>query len=131
MKKKPVLLVGAAIVVVVAIVGAVAMRGRSGKALEVQTDKVTRQRIVQKVSSTGKIRPRTQVEISADVSAKIIQLPVVEGQAVKKGDLLVGLDRERYVAAVESAEASVGSAEANATLVHKNMILVGRSRWPA
>jgi HlyD family secretion protein len=120
MKRKP-LLIGAAIVVVVGVIGATAMRGRGDKPLEVQTGKVTRQKIVQKVSATGKIQPKTQVEISADVSAKIIRLPVVEGQWVDKGALLVGLDRERYVAAVESAEAAVRSAEANAALVRENM----------
>ena len=132
MKKKSVLLIGVAIVIAAGIVGVVAVRGRGSKPLEVQTAKVARQRIVQKVSATGKIRPKTQVEISADVSAKIINLPVVEGQAVAKGAFLVGLDRERYVAAVESAKANVGSAEANATLVLQNMNRVekeyGRSK---
>jgi HlyD family secretion protein len=45
---------------------------------------------------------------------------VVEGQWVEKGAFLVGLDRERYLAAVESAEANVRSAQANATLVSQN-----------
>ena len=121
MKKRTLLLIGAT-VVVVAIVGVLAMRGQGSKPLEVQTSKVARRKIVERVSATGKIRPRTQVEISADVSAKIIDLPVVEGQSVAKGAFLVGLDRERYVAAVESAEANVGSAEANAALVRQNMI---------
>lgn len=121
MKKKRMLLIGAAIVVVAGVVGVVATRGRGGKPLEVETAKVARQRIVQKVSATGKIQPKTKVEISADVSAKIISLPVVEGQWVEKGAFLIGLDRERYVAAVESAEANVGSAEANASLVRQNL----------
>ena len=121
MKKKP-LLIGAAIVVVVAAVSGMALRGRGDKTPVVQTAKVSRQKIVQKVSATGKIQPKTQVEISADVSAKIVRLPIVEGQWVEKGTFLVGLDRERYVAAVESAEANVSSAEANATLVHENMV---------
>jgi HlyD family secretion protein len=55
------------------------------------------------------------------VSAKISKLPVVEGQWVEKGAFLVGLDQERYVASVESAEANVSSAQANATLVRENM----------
>jgi len=121
MKNRKILLIGAAVVVVAVVLGLVAMRGQRNKPLAVQTAKASRQKIVQTVSATGKIQPKTQVEISADVSAKIIRLPVVEGQAVKQGDLLVGLDRERYVAAVESAEANVGSAEANATLVRQNM----------
>jgi HlyD family secretion protein len=121
MKKKP-LLIGAAIVVVGVIVSGVAMRGGGEELLEVETAKVDRQKIVQKVSATGKIQPRTQVKISADVSARIINMAVEEGQWVEKGQLLVELDRERYLAAVESAEASVSSAEANATLVRQNMV---------
>jgi len=120
MKKKRVL-IGAGIVLVGVIVAVAAFSGRGEKALEVQTAKVDRQKIVQKVSATGKIQPKTQVEISADVSAKITRLPVVEGQWVEKGTFLVGLDRERYLAAVESAEANVSSAQANATLVRENM----------
>ncbi len=120
LKRKP-LLIGAAALVLVAAVSGMALHGRGNKTPEVQTAKVARQKIVQKVSATGKIQPKTQVEISADVSAKIIKLPVVEGQWVNKGAFLVGLARERYVAAVESAEASVSSAEANASLVSENM----------
>src|SRR5882672_3180200 len=119
--KRKHLWIGLAGLVVIAAVTGAAMRGHGGKAAEVQTAKVERKKIVQKVSATGKIQPKTQVEISADVSAKIIKLPVVEGQWVEKGAFLVGLARERYVAAVESAEASVSSAEANASLVSENM----------
>jgi HlyD family secretion protein len=120
MKRKHYLIAGAALLVVL-LVSVTAMRGRGPKAQEVQTAKVVRQLVVQKVSATGKIQPRTKVEISADVSAKITRLPVVEGQWVNKGALLVGLARERYLAAVESAEASVSSAQANAALVSENM----------
>src|SRR5512143_2053918 len=111
-------------VVLLLVVGAgvlIAARGRQGKGLEVQTAKVSRQEIVQKVNATGKIQPKTQIKISADVSAKIRKLGVVEGQWVEKGALLVELDRERYLAAVESAEANVRSAQANATLVRQNL----------
>jgi HlyD family secretion protein len=121
MKKKP-LLIGAGMVVVAGVVGGFALRSGGGeKAMEVQTEKVARQKIVEKVTATGKIQPKTQVKISADVSAKITRLAVVEGQWVEKGTFLVELDRERYVAAVESAEANVRSAEANATLVSQNV----------
>ena len=112
---------GIGLVVVAGVVAVVAARGNQNKALEVQTGKVARQEIVQKVNATGKIQPKTQIKISADVSAKIRRLGVVEGQWVEKGAFLVGLDRERYLAAVESGEASVRSAQANATLVRQNL----------
>jgi HlyD family secretion protein len=49
-------------------------------------------------------------------------LSVVEGQWVEKGAFLLELDRERYLALVESAEANVRSAEANSKLVHENLV---------
>ncbi len=119
--KRKALWFGVALVLVLAVVLVIAARGRGNKALEIQTAKVSRQEIVQKVNATGKIEPKTQVKISADVSAKIKRLAVVEGQWVEKGALLVELDRERYLAAVESAEANVRSAQANATLVAQTL----------
>jgi HlyD family secretion protein len=119
--KRRVLWVGGALVVVVVVALIIAARGRDNKGLEVQTAKVSRQEVVQKVNATGKIQPKTQIKISADVSAKIKRLGVVEGQRVEKGAFLVELDRERYLAAVESAEANVRSAQANATLVRQNL----------
>ena len=121
LKRKHVV-IGVSALVLIAAVSGMALRGRGNKTPAVQTSKASREKIVQKVTATGKIQPKTQVEISADVSAKITKLPVVEGQSVEKGAFLVGLARERYVAAVESAEASVSSAEANASLNNENMI---------
>ena len=120
MKKRP-LIIGASIVVVIAAVSGFAMHSRGKKPTTVETAKAGRHRIVQRVSATGKIRPKTSVDISADVSAKILKLPVVEGQWVEKGTFLAELDRDRYLAAVESAVANVSSAEANAALVKENM----------
>jgi len=120
MKKRP-LIIGASIVVVIAAVSGFALQSRGKKPTTVGTAKAGRHRIVQRVSATGKIRPKTSVDISADVSAKILKLPVVEGQWVEKGTFLAELDRDRYLAAVESAVANVSSAEANAALVKENM----------
>jgi len=119
--KKKLLWIGAPILVVGIVVGVVAMRRGGDETLQVQTAKVDRQKIVQKVSATGKIQPKVQVKVSADVSAKITKLAVVEGQWVEKGTFLVELDRERYLAAVESAEANVRSAQSNAKLVSENL----------
>jgi len=121
MKKRP-LLIGAVVVGVVAVVAVLALRSRGEKPLQVQTALVDRRKIVQKVNATGKIQPRTRVEISADVSARITALPVVNGQWVEKGTFLVSLDRERYLAAVESAEAALSASEAGVAVVRENMV---------
>ena len=118
--KKRYIIQGVGVLAVIA-AGGLSMRNGGEKAPEVQTTQVEKAKIVQKVNATGKIQPKTQVKISADVSAKIIRLDVREGDWVEKGDFLLELDRERYVASVESEEANVRSIQANANLVKENM----------
>ena len=121
MKRKTLLII-IGVVAIVGGAGAVVINGGKEDLVEVQTATVSLETIVQKVNATGRIQPKTQVRISADVSAKIVSLHVDEGQFVQEGELLVELDRERYEASVESAEANVRSAQANATLVEQNML---------
>ncbi len=118
-KKKWVLLV----IVLLAAAGGTAgyiMQQREPEGIEVETAEVERLEIVQTVTATGKIQPEIRVKISADVSAKITRLEVKEGGWVEQGDFLLELDRERYVAAVERAEASLRSSQANVTLCAEN-----------
>src|SRR4051812_5538264 len=91
--------------------------------ITVQTEKVARTNLVEIVVANGKIQPVIQVKISPEVSGEIIELPVKEGQAVKKGDLLLKIKPQVYVAARSQAEAAykssvAGQATAEATL-HK------------
>jgi len=119
--KKKYLWVGGGAVIAAIVVGISAFSGNTEELQEVQTARVELRKIVQTVNATGRIQPKTQIKISADVSAKIMVLAVEEGDWVEEGQLLIELDRERYVASVESAEASVRSAQANAKLVSENM----------
>ena len=122
MSKKKIVIATIIILVIALVVVTIQMQNGGPEGLEVQTAKVGKQKIVQTVTATGRIQPKTQVKISADVSAKIIKLPVKEGDWVERGDLLAVLDGERLQAAVESAEATVSSAEANARLARENML---------
>ncbi len=121
MKRKTLLII-IGVIAIVGGAGAVVISGGDEDLLEVQTATVNLETIIQMVNATGRIQPKTQIRISADVSAKIVSLHVDEGQFVQEGELLVELDRERYEASVERAEASVRSAQANATLVEQNML---------
>jgi HlyD family secretion protein len=121
MKKK--LLIGLPIIVVLVAAGlAIASRNGGVEGVAVEVEKAGRRQVVQTVNATGKIQPMIQVNISADVSAKITRLEVEEGQWVEQGTLLVELDRERYLAAVESAQANRNAAQANANLARENRI---------
>ncbi len=111
-------------VVAIVVAGGVvfALRGRGPKPLEVQTEKVTRREVIQTVKATGRVQPKTEVKISADVSAKITAIHVEEGQHVERGTLLLELDRERYLAALESVQANLRVALSNANVTRENTI---------
>ena len=75
--------------------------------IQVNLDPVTRRTVVQTIEAPGEVEADVEVEISAQVLARIIDLPVREGQTVKEGDLLVRLDSVNIEADVRSAEARV------------------------
>jgi len=77
--------------------------------ITVQTEKAARHSLTNIVVANGKIQPVVQVSISPEVSGEIIELPVKEGQQIKKGDLLVKINPDIYVAAVNQAKASYES----------------------
>ena len=120
MKRRTLIAIAVVLVAVVATGGFMMNKGKGDKAQEVETTTAKRAKIVQKVNGTGKIQPNTEINISADVSAKITRLTVKEGDHVEKGQLLVELDRDRYLASVQSQEASVRSSQANAKLAKDN-----------
>ena len=90
-------------------------------AITVQTEKVTRRNITELVVANGKIQPVVQVVISPEVAGEIVDLPVKEGQQVKKGDLLIQIKPDNYQASRNSAEASYKSAVAGKSVAHAEL----------
>jgi len=86
--------------------------GNNDESKEVEVAKVDQMNIVETVSATGKIQPEIEVKISSEVSGEIIQLPIKEGQQVKKGDLLVKINPDIYVSGVNRTAASLSTTKA-------------------
>src|SRR5881275_2529566 len=105
------ILIGIGALLLLWIIGAI-INSKREKPIPVTTDKATRRTIVQTVSATGKIQPETEVKISPEVAGEIIELPVDDGMAVKKGDLLVRIRPDSYKALVEQQEAAISAAKA-------------------
>jgi HlyD family secretion protein len=119
--------------------------GNKKKGKEVETASVNEITIIETVSATGKIQPETEIKISSEVSGEIIELPIKEGQLVKKGDLLVRINPDLYtsslnrsVAGLSNTKAGLSQAEAtfkeaqanynrNKTLFEKGII--SKSEW--
>lgn len=89
-KKKKWLILGA--VVVVAAIVVVNIVGSRKDTTKVQTSEVEIIDIVEEVSASGYILPKTRVNITSEVTAEIIAMPIRDGQTVYRGELLVLLD---------------------------------------
>ena len=85
---------------------------RNRGVIAVQSGVVVRQNLAQTVSANGEIKPKKSVNISSNTMGRIVQMPVKEGDAVKKGDLLIRLESIQTEADVRSAEASLDAAQA-------------------
>ncbi|MBO8130185.1 MAG: efflux RND transporter periplasmic adaptor subunit [Candidatus Marinimicrobia bacterium] len=117
---KKILIVGIIIVVIIVFI-LLNLSNNKGKTIPVQTGKVERGNIVQKVNASGLIEPVTEVKISANISAKIMKITVEEGDRVKKGQLLVELDSAQYKAAYDKALSNLESAKASKRKVDSDL----------
>ncbi|MBA2291260.1 MAG: efflux RND transporter periplasmic adaptor subunit [Gemmatimonadales bacterium] len=110
-KRKIVLGIGVAVVALVAF-GALRAANNKNKPIEVRLEQVGNQDLVAAVTASGKIEPKSQVDISSEVTARITRITVKEGDLVTKGQLLVELDQVQFLGAVERGTASMASVQA-------------------
>jgi HlyD family secretion protein len=105
------LLAGGAALVVPQLSSVVAAVRPSPTRTSVRMEKATVRALLETVSAPGEIEPHTKVDISAEVSARIEQLPIREGEQVKQGDLIVKLDDRELRAELDSAIAGRDAAK--------------------
>ncbi|WP_347839792.1 efflux RND transporter periplasmic adaptor subunit [uncultured Draconibacterium sp.] len=115
MKQKKILpyIIGLAVVaIVVLVVGK--KQGWLGNdvTVKIATETVKSKTITEFITANGKIQPQTEVKISPDVAGEIVELHVLDGDAVEKGKLLCVIKPEMYVSAVNRAEAALNSSKA-------------------
>jgi HlyD family secretion protein len=111
-KKKKIIIFSALGALLVIVVVAVVIGGKKDDVIVVQTEKVERRTVTQVVEATGKIQPQTQVKINAEVSGEIIELPVEEGDVVSKGQLLVRIKPDQYIAQRDQSIANLNRMKA-------------------
>jgi HlyD family secretion protein len=114
------------VVIVVLLVGK--KKGWFGKelTLKVSTEKVEVRDITEIITANGKLKPQIEVKISPEVPGEIIELPVKEGNKVKKGDLLVVIKPDIYQSSLSRIEAALSTqkarlAQAEAQLIEKEL----------
>jgi HlyD family secretion protein len=111
-KKKLFIFGGLGLLVVILII-VVLLGGSKENIILVQVEKVQKRDITQTVTATGTIDPEFKVVITPEVTGEIIDLPVKEGDTVKKGQLLIKIKGDQYMAQKDRLEANLKSSEAN------------------
>jgi len=112
--KRKFLFIGAGIVVVGALV-ALSVAKRRQPTVQVRLEKVSKRDLVSIVTASGKVQPKKKVDVSSDITGRIVSLPVKEGDMVERGRVLVRIDPTQYEAGVERSQAMLASAQAAAT----------------
>jgi HlyD family secretion protein len=97
------------------LIGVGIVKQSRGKVESVQLARVRVEDVTSRVRAPGKIEPRTQVKISADIMGKITRLAVQEGDRVKKGQVLLQLDDAQYRATYNQSRAATATAKSRRT----------------
>jgi len=87
---------------------------------QVQSDQVLRGELVEIVNASGRLEPKTSVDVSATVMGKITRLSVREGDWVEEGQFLLEIDPEEYVRLVEAYQAGLNRTREELTLALAN-----------
>src|SRR6266481_2684775 len=104
---------GIAVVLILGSVVGFNVARENSKKVPVQTQKLNKRDLVSLVTASGEVKPKRFVNIGANVSGRIVQLLVKEGDLVKKDQVLAKIESERYEAGTRMSEAAVQSALAD------------------
>ena len=121
-KKRKKILIFTVILLAIAGLSAFAVFRKREIVITIQTEKVSRRNVTEVVRANGRIQPVVQVKISPEVSGEITELPVKEGQQVNKGDLILKIKPDNYIAARNQTEAGYKGSLANQATSEANLI---------
>ncbi len=121
--------IGIAVAIVAALAGGVYVAKQKGnnKAATVKIEAVEARDLVASVTASGQVRPRIKVDVSADITGRIIKLSVKEGDLVTKGQFLLQIDPQQYEAALQRSLAALASAKAQSAQAKANFLQAKRN----
>ena len=99
--------IGIVVVLLLGIVLWASIAQRDKNTVRVTTAKIAKADLVSTVSCNGRVQARTKVDISSQVMGQIVVLAVREGDRVKKGDLLLQIDKAQYDANAQATQAAL------------------------
>lgn len=107
--KKRIFIIGTVALIIILIIAGINKK-ETGTSVTIESP--VRKTIIETIPANGKIQPVTEVKLSPDVSGEIIELNYKEGDAVKKGELVIRIKQDVYISSRDRAEASLNSIRA-------------------
>ena len=98
------------------------------RATEVRLEEVGQRDLVAAVTASGKIEAETKVDVSADITGRITEIGVQEGDLVKKGQFLIQIDPAQYLSVVSRLEGQVAQMDASLAQARTNRDQARRQR---
>ncbi|HET9682581.1 MAG TPA: efflux RND transporter periplasmic adaptor subunit, partial [Gemmatimonadaceae bacterium] len=86
-----------------------------------------RRDLVSSVTASGQVQPQLKVDLSSDITGKIVRLAVKEGQMVSKGQFLLQIDPQQAEAAVQRQDASLAASKAGMAQAQANLLQAQKS----
>lgn len=120
------LFVAAGVVILLGAAAALSLANSRDRGPEVRLVEVARRDLVSTVTASGNVRARRTIDISSDISARVAELRVREGDEVEAGQVLLVLDRSQMEAARSRARAALSQAEAQASQTRASLLQAQR-----
>src|SRR5436190_2143173 len=127
MSKKTKLGVASVVGIALAIILTLAAMRSGTKAVNVRIEPVQKRDLIASVTASGNVTPHTKVDLSSDITGKIVRLDVKEGQIVSKGQFLLQIDPQEAQANVQRAEAALSAAKASSAQAKASLIQAQKS----
>ncbi|MQY60579.1 efflux RND transporter periplasmic adaptor subunit [bacterium] len=106
-KKKAIIIF--AVIIFIGIIIIFNLRSQREKSIKVTVEKAEKHDLTSKISASGEVKPKKNVNISAHIPGRIVKIGVEEGQRVKAEDFLLKLDSTQYEANADRAQAFIHS----------------------
>ena len=113
-------------VLAVGTAGYFSVKSRRESGTEVRVEIVERRDLTATVTASGNVRARRKVDISSDISARVTELLIDEGQDVEEDEVLLRLDPSRYEAAVNRSQANLRQSQAAVAQSQANFLRAER-----
>ncbi|MEM7415766.1 MAG: efflux RND transporter periplasmic adaptor subunit [Gemmatimonadota bacterium] len=128
METRTKVLIGVGVLALLGSAAVMSARQSNDRGLEVRVEEIGSQDLVEIVTASGNIRARRTVDISSDVSARVEELLIDEGDDVVEGQVLLRLEQDQLQASLARAEASLAQAEAGEAQQVANLLRAERDR---